>query len=180
MHFTLTEYTVMKRFIIILPFVLCFITSCQDKAAKAELEHFKAQQGIEEQNIALIEKLFEEINNRNFMIYEELGDPQYGFYSPSINPDPVSREGLKEFADMILTAFPDASWDIKEIFAEGDRVIVWNVFSGTHEGEFQGIPGTGTKIQVSSILIFRIKDGKIVEEREEADMLGAMMQIGKI
>ena len=114
----------MKRLIIILPLVLSFMTSCQDKAAKAELEQFKAQQEIEEQNIALIERLCEELNNRNFQIFEELCDPQYSFYSPSINPDPVSLEGVKEFIDMILTAFPDAHWEIKEIFAEGGRIIV--------------------------------------------------------
>jgi len=168
----------MKRLIIILPFVLCFIISCQDKAAKAELGQFKAQQEIEEQNIALIEQLFEELNNRYFQIYEELGDPEYRFYSPSNNPNPLSLEDFRGFVDMIGTAFPDASWEIKEVFAEGDRVIVWNVFSGTHEGEFQGVPATGIKVQVSSILIFRIRDGKIIEEREEADMLGVMRQIG--
>jgi predicted ester cyclase len=49
---------------------------------------------------------------------------------------------------------------------------------GTHQGEFAGIPATGNKVEISGIMIGRIENGKIVEEREEMDMLGLFMQLG--
>ena len=48
----------------------------------------------------------------------------------------------------------------------------------THQGEIQGIPPTGNKIEASGIMIHRVENGKVVEDREEADMLGLMQQLG--
>ena len=168
----------MKKSFVILPLVLCLIISCQDKQATAELEELKAQKELEEQNKALLEKNYEELNNKNLQFIDELYDPQYSFYNPSINPNPTSLEDMKGILESVFKAFPDANWSIKEIFAEGDRVIVWDVFSGTHENEFRGIPATGNKVEGSSILIFKIENGKILEERQEANMLERMLQMG--
>jgi steroid delta-isomerase-like uncharacterized protein len=155
------------------------MTGCQDKNTFAEVEEFKAQVKLEEQNINLVQKVFEEINNnRNLKVYDEVCDPEYSFYSPSISTDPLSLAEVKGFAEMVLKAFPDANYTIKKIFADVDHVIVWNVFKGTHEGEFQGIPPTGNKIKTSSIIMFHIQNGKIIEEREEYDLLGVMTQLG--
>ena len=51
---------------------------------------------------------------------------------------------------------------------------------GTHEADFLGIAPTGNPIDMSLILVFRIEDGKIVESREEADMLKMMEQMGMV
>lgn len=50
--------------------------------------------------------------------------------------------------------------------------------NGTHKGEFMGIPPTGKKIEYTAMVIVRFSEGKIVESREEADMLGLMQQLG--
>jgi predicted ester cyclase len=168
----------MKTTSAILPFLLCLIISCQNKQTAVELEEIKAQNEIEEQNKALIEKTIEALNNRNLEIFDECFDPQYNYYCPSISQNPLSLEKIKGFAEILFKAFPDANYGIKEIFAEGDKVIVWNVFSGTHEDELYGIPATGNKIEAGSILIYTIQNGKILEEREESDMLGVMLQMG--
>jgi predicted ester cyclase len=57
-------------------------------------------------------------------------------------------------------------------------VITRNIFRGTHKGTFGGIPPTGNRIELCSIIIARIKNGKIIEEREEYDVLGMMQQLG--
>ena len=170
----------MKKFCMILPLALivCFMVGCQDKEAMAELEEFKAQAEVEEQNKDMVKRYVDELNKGNSAVFEELCAPEYAFYNPSDTPEPMSREETMEFHEMIHTAFPDVNWDVKELSATGDRVIIWNVVTGTHEGEFMGIPATGNKIDVSSILMLRIQNGKIIEEREEADMLGLMQQLG--
>jgi len=65
----------MKKSFVILPLVFCLIISCQDKQATAELEELKAQKELEEQNKALLEKNFEELNNKNLQFIDELYDP---------------------------------------------------------------------------------------------------------
>jgi len=164
--------------IIPLVILLCFTFGCQDKEALAELEEMKAQAEVEEQNEAFYRDIIEEINKGNVDILKESFAPDYGFFSPSTSTKPYSREETIEFAKMILRAFPDFNWGIEELIAVGDKVIVRFIYRGTHEGEFQGIPATGNKIEYSAIVITRIKNGKIVEEKEEADMLGFMQQLG--
>ena len=67
---------------------------------------------------------------------------------------------------------------MEELFASDDKVIFRFIQRGTHEGEYRGIPATGKKYESSGILITRIVNGKIVEQREEFDLLGMMMQLG--
>lgn len=52
--------------------------------------------------------------------------------------------------------------------------------TGTHKGEYMGIPPTGARISVTVVRFFRIPGGKIVENRDFADRLGLMQQIGAI
>jgi steroid delta-isomerase-like uncharacterized protein len=79
---------------------------------------------------------------------------------------------------MFVKAFPDANWTIQGLFPVDDRIIAWLTVRGTHKGEFRGIPATGNKIKVNGFDMFRIQDGKIIEEREETDMLGLYQQLG--
>ena len=150
------------------------VFGCQNK----EFDELQSQVKIEEQNKELVKKYIQEINNKNTQIYDEMCVPEYKFYVPSINSNPKSLQETKEFVKMVYAAFPDAYHNIKEIFADKDRVIVWYVFTGTQEGEFQGIPATGNKVICSMFVILKINNGKIIEEREEADYLGIMQQLG--
>lgn len=61
----------------------------------------------------------------------------------------------------------------------GKKVVVRLTNTGTHQGNFQGIPATGKQIRISSTTIYRLEGGKIVEEREDADWLGLMQQLGQ-
>jgi C-1 hydroxylase len=158
--------------ILCLALILCFMVGCQDKEA------MRAQGVVEEANKEIVKCVFEEMNKGNIEIINELYAPDYGYYSPSNNPKPMSREETIEFLKMVLKAFPDVNWRIKEIIAKDDRVIVRFIVTGTHHEEFQGILATGNKIEVSTILIWRIINSKIVEEREEANILGMMQQLG--
>ncbi len=170
----------MKKLLMILPLalILCFMVGCQDKEAMAELEAMKAQAEVEEQNKALMHKFFEAWGNGDFETLKELLAPDYVFYYPSNSPNPVSREELIPMGKMLRKAFPDISFSMEELFAVGDRVIFMFIQRGTHEGEYMGIPATGNKYESSGILITRIENGKVVEQREEFDMLGMMLQLG--
>ena len=161
-----------------LALILCFMVGCQDKATMAELEEFKAQAEVEEQNKALMLKFFEAWGKGDFETLEGLQAPDYAFYYPSNSPNPVSKEELKPMGDMLRNAFPDLSFNMEELFTIRDIVIFRFIQRGTHKGDYMGIPATGNEIECSGILISRFKNGKIVEQREDFDMLGLMQQLG--
>ena len=81
---------------------------------------------------------------------------------------------------MLTSAFPDCRITIEDLIACEDKIVALLTFSGTHQGEFRGIPATGRKFSVASINIGRFKDGKLVESWGNSDALGAMQQIGVI
>jgi steroid delta-isomerase-like uncharacterized protein len=170
----------MKNPILVISLVvlLCFAFSCQNKAEKEELEKFRTQAKIEEQDKQIVKRFFEGLNKGNVEIMDELYAPEYRWYYSSTTPKPMSREETIEFFGMFLKAFPDANWTIQGLFPIGDRVIAWLTVKGTHKGEFQGIPATGIKVEFNGFDMFRIQNGKIVEEREETDMLGLYQQLG--
>jgi steroid delta-isomerase-like uncharacterized protein len=170
----------MKKLLLILPLalILCFLVGCQDKAAMAELEGFKAQAAVEEQNMELVKGLLEELNKGNAEIWKELCAPEFAYYSPSESPEPMSVDVTIECFQMAFKGFPDINWKIQDLIAKGDKVIFRITETGTHDGEYRGIPATGNKIKVGVISILQFKDGKCVEIREEYDGLGFMQQLG--
>jgi len=164
--------------VVSLVLLLCFAFGCQNKAEKAELEKFKIQAKVEEQNKALARRVMEALNKGDPNSIKELMAPEFVRYSPSTTIDIRSLEEFVEAVKMIHSGLPDIHISIEESYAEGDRVISRYTMRGTHQGEFVGIPATGNKIETSGILIFRIENGKVTELREEPDRLGRMMQLG--
>jgi steroid delta-isomerase-like uncharacterized protein len=170
----------MKKLLYVIPLILllCFSISCQNKAEKAELEKFRTQAKLEEENKAIANREWEAWSKGDFEAFKEVVAPGYVYYMPSGSTKALSREETIEMGKMVHNGFPDVTFSIVEMFAAGDRVISRYTMRGTHQAETQGIPATGNKIEISGIMINRIENGKVVEDREEADMLGLMQQLG--
>ena len=102
--------------------------------------------------------------------------------------DPNSETGeirgadtMKGEIEYFRNAVPDLTYTVEDQVAEGERVVTRWRATGTHEGEFFGVPGTGRRIEMSGIQIDRFDEsGKMVEEWPEYDLLGAMRQMGAI
>jgi predicted ester cyclase len=76
---------------------------------------------------------------------------------------------------------PDLTYTVEDQVAEGDEVVTRWTASGTHQGEFFGVAGTGNRIEMSGIQVDRFdENGKMVEEWAQYDLLGAMRQMGAI
>jgi steroid delta-isomerase-like uncharacterized protein len=170
----------MKNLILVVSLVilLCFAFACQNKAEKAELERFRAQAKLEEQNKDIASREWEAWSKGDFEAFKEVVAPEFVWYMPSSSAKSLSREETIEFGKRMHNGYPDVTFSIEEMFAVGDRVIVRYIMRGTNQGEFEGIPATGKKIEIGGIMIHRIKNGKTVEDREEADMFGLMQQLG--
>jgi len=79
---------------------------------------------------------------------------------------------------MNFKGFPNLNFDVHEIVAKGDKVVCRYSVSGTHSGDWYDLPSTGNKIKATVIVIWRMRNGKFIESREESDMLGLMRQLG--
>jgi predicted ester cyclase len=92
--------------------------------------------------------------------------------------------GPVEYARMVagvtLTAFPDVRETAERFLAEGESVVVQHRFTGTHSGVFLGIRPTGKSVSFQAVDIYRLADGKIVEEHSVADLLGLFQQLGVV
>ncbi len=93
-------------------------------------------------------------------------------------PEARSLEGFKQLLPALPQAFPDVLFEVENLVAEGDMVAFRLTWSGTHRGEFFGIPPSGTQATVTEMHMFRIADGKVVERWGEWDALGLMQQLG--
>ena len=69
---------------------------------------------------------------------------------------------------------------LEEVLAEGNKVAVRLTFSGTHQGEFMGLPATGKRFTIAGMNVFRVEGSKIAENWPQLDMLGLLQQLGAI
>lgn len=168
----------MKKLTLILSALFFLLVSCQNNETKEELEKYRAQVSLEEQNQTLVKQAFERLNKQDETVYTDLYSTDYGWYLPANNTEKLTREEEAGFVKLLWSAFPDIQWKIEEIFSSGNVVIVRFTVEGTHENEYQGIPPTGEKWESGGVLILHIKEGKFIEVREEFDALGLMQQLG--
>jgi steroid delta-isomerase-like uncharacterized protein len=133
-----------------------------------------------EDNKALMHRFFEEVfNKKNLAAIDEfIASNQVDHTLPSSLPS--TREGTKRAIGMYLTAFPDLHLTVEDMVAEGDKVVTKFTSHGTQKRAFVGIPPTGKQVTVSTIVIVRITDGKIVEQWGLDDQLGMLQQLGLI
>jgi steroid delta-isomerase-like uncharacterized protein len=95
--------------------------------------------------------------------------------------DSTGRAALKEVFGRLRHAFPDLHIEIKDLIAEGDKVVSRNTVSGTHRGEYMGVAPTGRTVTYDEIFILRFaEDGRIVETWGVVDVAAQMRQLGLI
>ncbi len=169
----------MKKLCMILPLalILCFMVGCQDKEAMAELEEFKAQAAVEEQNKEVVKRYWNgKWNERRPEILDELMTPDVVYHGTSMEMNGV--EEYKQVYNMYRSALHDTQITIEEIIAEGDKVMTRLSMSSVHKGDLAGIPPSGKTLTGTVFTVFRLDNGKIAEEWEILDELGMMQQLG--
>lgn len=93
-------------------------------------------------------------------------------------PQPLQgRETWKQGYELVKRAFPDLEIHIDDLVAADDRVALRLTLSGTHQGEFQGVPATGRTISYVSHEFYRVQDGRLAEEWICSDMASLFSQL---
>jgi steroid delta-isomerase-like uncharacterized protein len=97
------------------------------------------------------------------------------------NPLPGQGPGRAGLADVLagmFAAFPDLHWELHDTLAENDRVMTLSTWTGTHRGDFLGIPATGRQVAVEAWTIDRYRDAQLTESRIIMDVAGLLGQLG--
>lgn len=130
----------------------------------------------ENANKDTIRRMFDEvINQGRIEAVDELFDPEFVTITPQ---GPLDREGFKGFVQMWRAGFGDVHCEVYDLVAEGDRVA-WAVrATGTHTGEFMGIPPTGHKVDFDSLNIAEMRGGRGYRHRVLMDSATLLAQLG--
>ena len=133
----------------------------------------------EDANRALIRRFYEEVWARgNLEVADEVFADDYARHDFRAGEAVPGPEGQKQVAAGFRAAFPDLSWQVDFLLADGDFVVGRWTASGTHLGAWAGIEATGRPMQFSGLNVFRFADGKVVEIWNHRDDLGLMEQLG--
>jgi predicted ester cyclase len=119
-----------------------------------------------EQNKALVLRLVEAVNRSDLDVLDEVADGEIAR---------AARRWIGPFRE----SFPDFSMEMVDLIAEGDKVVAHFLCSGTHQGEWQGVPATGRRFErVDEIYIFQIANGKLAGAIAVEDNLSRLRQLG--
>jgi steroid delta-isomerase-like uncharacterized protein len=110
---------------------------------------------------------------------DELVEPDARIHTP-LPLEATGAQLLKQVWAALLQAYPDLHVAVEDLIAEGDKVVCRNVVTGTHQGEYMGIPPTGKPVTYNEIFIFRFEDGRIAETWGVVDVLSQMRQLGAV
>jgi predicted ester cyclase len=77
-----------------------------------------------------------------------------------------------------FTAFPDLVFTTEDLLVDDNRACLLCRITGSHAGEFFGMPPTGRRIEVAGAFIYRIEGRHIVHERRILDFTGLLVQVG--
>src|ERR1043166_10230122 len=133
-----------------------------------------------EENKALVRRFYAEIDKGNLDAMDELVAEDYLDHNPPPFPGlKPGREGLKQAFKIFWEATPGYR-RIEDQIAEGDKGVTRLTSFGKHEGDLPGAPRTGNDMEMTSITIHRIANGKLVEKWSEKDMIRLLQKMGVI
>ena len=133
-----------------------------------------------EENKVLARRILEElVVKMNMDNLEEFFDANVVVHVPFLEMPP-GIEGLRSLYGSFPDAITDVDLNFEDQIAEGDLVVTRWSSAFTHTGVLFGVPATGKRVKQSGIMIYRIRDGKVVEQWAEANMWGLMQQLGAV
>jgi steroid delta-isomerase-like uncharacterized protein len=129
------------------------------------------------ENKTIVQRWWDRAGHGDLSVLDDLVGADYVYHNPA-TPGFETHEQHKQVILGFVNAFPDLEWTVDDVIAEADTVVLRSTFRGTHQGELLGVPPTGKRAEWPAIAIFRLADGKVVEEWVQGDMLGLMRQLG--
>lgn len=118
-------------------------------------------------DVELISKTIDEAVHPDMLLHTPMGEA-------------TGPGALKQVMAIGHRVFPDLHVTVEDVIAEGDKVVARNTVTGTHQGQYLGLPPTGKRVAYSEIFIFRFSDGRVAEISGVVDVFSQMRQLGAI
>jgi steroid delta-isomerase-like uncharacterized protein len=158
----------MKKTLYSLSLVLiaCLFTNC-------------AGSRLAKKNAETIRIWFEEgwNHNRNLELIERVFHPEWNDGNPLLSDQTVGHEGMRQLVKHYRDAFPDSHFTITHLFADAEHAAIRYEVTATHNGDAFGVPRTGKKFTSTGIVLYDMKDGKILRSWQELDLMGIVRQL---
>jgi steroid delta-isomerase-like uncharacterized protein len=135
---------------------------------------------VEQKNKQIVRQFFELLDRHDTDRIGQLLVSSTNYYFHIGGMPSVDWNEHKGILTGFNNAFPDLHHEIVDMVAEGDKVAIRLNVTGTHKGEFQGIPPTGKKLSLYEMGFVTIIDGKITEGWISADTMGLLQQLGAL
>jgi steroid delta-isomerase-like uncharacterized protein len=130
-----------------------------------------------QENITAQQQFGEAVNTGNLEKLRDLVAEDCIEHDPAPN-QAAGPDGYIQFFTMMRTAFPDFKLEVEQLVADEDNVAFAYTATGTHQGDFQGIPATNVRIKARGLQISKFANGKMVERWGSSDELGILKQLG--
>ena len=132
-------------------------------------------------NKAVARRVLEEAfpANDEELLREVIGDEFVNHEAPEGTPPGLGS--ITMFMHLLNDAFSEQRWEIHDVIAEGDKVVIRCTHRGVHTGDFFGLPATGRRFAYSQMHVIRIADGKGVEHwavRDDASLMRQLTEEG--
>jgi len=135
----------------------------------------------EAENRALFERYFDQVANKdNLDLADEIFATDYQHHDPA-NPDPrpmIGAQAVKDHLTSLKSAFPDLIFDIDDIVAEGDSIVVRWTARGTNTGDYRRGGATNKHGTMRAFLLWRLTGGRLAESWGMADRFQFLQQLG--
>ncbi len=128
-----------------------------------------------EQNKIIVSRFIGALDKLDEIILDELVAPNFRLNSSMRSTS--DRETWKRAAKEARNIIPDLHLTVEDLVAERDEVVARFRETGTHKGDLFGVSGTGKRISISTITIFKLQEGKIVEAWQNIDVFAIMQQL---
>lgn len=128
-------------------------------------------------NAAVQARFGEAVNSGHLEAINDLMTADVRDHDPAPDQGP-GPQGFIDFFTKFRQAFPDLKVAVDHMVTDEDNVAIAYTVTGTHQGDFLGIPPTGKKISARGVQIARFENGKIAERWGSSDQFGILQQLG--
>jgi steroid delta-isomerase-like uncharacterized protein len=136
----------------------------------------------EDENRRLFQRYFDETNADNLDVLDEIFAADYLHHDPA-NPDPrpvVGPQGVRDHLVSLKAAFPDLKFEVDDMVAEGEDIVVRWTARGTNTGDYFGMPATNRPIEITGMNSWTTRDGQAIEGWVNRDDMLMMQQLGVV
>lgn len=151
---------------------MLFLTQC------ASVKYAK-QHELAEQNKETIRIWFEEgwNKNRNMELIERCFDPEWNDGNPILADQLSGHEGMRQLVKNYKEGASDAYFTITHLYANEKYATIRYEVIAHHTGNLFGIPATGKQFTSSGLVLYEMRDGRILVSWQELDMTGIINQL---